>query len=59
VTPIAHALLALAVLLGLTGRYEGGLFLAFAALVLAVLGPTDEQQDARRRNPVRQARRVR
>jgi len=58
-TAIAWGLLALAFLLGVTGKPEAGLFLAFSAIVVYVLGPTEEQADARRRNPVRQARRVR
>jgi len=59
VTAIAYALLALAVLLGATGKFEAGLFVALSALVVYVLGPSDEQADARRRNPIQQARRVR
>jgi len=59
VTAIAYALLALAVLLGTTGKYEAGLFVALSALTVYVLGPTAAQRDARARNPVRQARRVR
>lgn len=58
-TLIAWALLGLAVLLGFAGAFQAGLFVAIASLVVAVLGPSDEQQDARARNPIRQARRVR
>ena len=36
-----------------------GLFLAFTALAVLLLAPTADQRDARRRNPVRQARRRR
>jgi len=58
-TAVAWGLLALALLLGATGKPEAGLFVAFSALVLYVLGPTAAQRDARARNPVRQARPMR
>jgi hypothetical protein len=60
VTTVARGLLLLAVALLLAGHFQSALFVAIAAGGLAIGGPTDEQQDARRRNPpVRQARRVR
>lgn len=58
-TASAWVLLALAGLLGATGMPEAGLFVALASLVVAVLGPSDEQQDARARNRQPQARRIR
>lgn len=57
--PITYALLALAVLLGVTGKPEAGLFVAIASLAVAVFAPSDEQQDARARNRQPQARRIR
>jgi len=59
VTALAWVLLALAVLLGVAGKYEAGLFVAIASLAVAVFGPSDEQQDARARNRQPQARRIR
>lgn len=55
-TGIAYALLALAALLGVAGKYEAGLFVAIASLAVAVFGPSDEQQDARRRNHAHRVR---
>jgi len=56
---VAWSLLLLAVVIGLAGKYEAGLFVAIASLAVALFAPTDEQADARRRNPIQQARRVR
>jgi len=58
-TTVAWGLLLLAVALGIAGHFEAALFVAIASLTVAVLAPSDEQADARRRNPIRQARPMR
>lgn len=54
--PTAWSLVGLALLFTLLGAFLAALFLCLAAGGLAILAPTDEQQDAYRRNHARRVR---
>lgn len=57
-TSTGWALLGLAVLLMVAGAPLAGLLPALAAGLLAILAPSEDAQQARRRNPKPHARRV-
>ena len=58
-TATGWALLGLALLFVLAGAVEAGLFASLAGGLAALMAPTEEQADARRRNPRSQARPMR
>ena len=55
-TATAWILTVLAILFIALGAYPAGLFLCIAAGLVALLGPSDEQRDARERNHARRMR---